>query len=83
MKGETKRVHHGARAQRNKNSTPWGKKRAAGPRTAYCPNLVVAHLAKYVNVSYRKRSVTTFSTSSAFEIHKSYKTHSAYAKYGF
>ena len=44
---------------------------------------ILCFVARYVNVSYRKRTVTTFSTSSVFEIHISYKTHGAYANYNF
>ena len=44
---------------------------------------ILCFVARYVNVSYSKGSVTMFSTSCAFEMHISYRTHGAYPKYDF
>ena len=42
---------------------------------------ILCNVARYVNVSCRKRTVTTFSTCSEFEMHISFKMHGAYAKH--
>ena len=44
---------------------------------------ILCFVARYVNVSCRERTVATFSRSSAFEMHISYKMHGDYAKYVF
>ena len=44
---------------------------------------ILCFVARYVNISCRKRTATIFSTSSAFETHISYKLHGAYAKCDF
>ena len=41
---------------------------------------ILCFMARYVNISCRRRTVTMFSTSSAFETHISYKMHCVYAK---
>ena len=44
---------------------------------------ILCFVARYVNILFRKRTITTFSMSSAFETHISYKVHGAYAKWDF
>ena len=44
---------------------------------------ILCFVARYLNISCRKRTITTVSTSSAFEMHISYKMHGAYAKCNF
>ena len=44
---------------------------------------ILCFLARYANVSCRKRTVTMFSMSSVFEMHISYKIQDVYAKCNF
>ena len=41
---------------------------------------ILCFVARYIHVSCRKRTVTKFSTSSAFETHISFEMHDAHAK---
>ena len=44
---------------------------------------ILCFVARYVNISCRKRTITTFCMICAFQTHISYKKHGAYAKCNF